>query len=101
MATAEGPEVSTLQKHFLDLQGAIIRGDVPAALFQYGVISSDGLSHATNETVPPKKRGRDTALEVLDAVRLNPALFKKVCDALEVEKDVTGEIIHNIQGNNG
>ena len=98
MATAEGPEVSTLQKHFLDLQGAIIRGNVPAALFQYGLISPDCLSRATSETIPSKKRGLDTALEVLDAVRLNPALFTKVCDALQLEKEVTGEIIQNIQG---
>ena len=99
MATNASPEFLTIQQHFVDLQGAIIRGNVPAALFQNRLVSPDGFTNATNDAVGSTKRGRETVMEVLEAVRSNPALFQKFCCALEVEKDVTGEIIHKMKGN--
>ena len=97
-ATSESPEYLTLQEHFLDLQGAVIRGNVPSALFQNGLINLDMFGNATNEVVLPSKRGAQTMMEVINAIRLNRSMFEKFCDALKFEKDVLRDIIRKIQG---
>ena len=94
----ESPEYLTLQEHFLDLQGAVIRGNVPSALFQNGLINLDMFGNATNEAVLSSKRGAQTMMEVINAIRLNRSMFEKFCDALKFEEDVLRDIIRKIQG---
>ena len=98
MATCESPEYLTIRKHFVELQRAVTRGNVPAALFQDELITEDGLEKATNMAVGQNKRGIETMKEVLNAVRIKPALFDKFCDALKHEGGVTGEVIHALGG---
>ena len=71
---------------------------MPSALFEKGLIDQDGVGYAVNDAVSQTKRAISTLMKVLDAVRINPALFDKFCDALKCEEAVMGELIHDLQG---
>ena len=82
---AESAEYSTIRKNFMKLKEVVTRGDIPAALFQEGLITQDVVRNAKNDTISQEKRANDVMDEVLDAVRISAAMFDNFCDALAVE----------------
>ena len=97
MATRESPQFLAIQENFKVLKEAVIRGEVPAALFQNKVITQDVYRAAINDSSGREKRGGDTLMDVLDAVRLNPTMFDRFCEALR-EESIMGEIVEKLQG---
>ena len=97
MAEVETPERSAIRQHFKELQSVITKGSIPASLFQHGLIFEDTLEKVTNEILSQKQRATITLLEVLDSVRTKPALFDKLCDALE-EEDVAKDMVPKLKG---
>ena len=91
------PEYLAIKKHLLDLKGTVLRGEIPAALFQNDLITTDAYSLATNENVGQETRGSKVILEVLNAVDVTPALFEKFCESLS-EEDLTKEIVEKLRG---
>ena len=91
-------EYMAIQKCFLDLQELVIRGSIPAALFQDDLITQDGFETATNELLGRRQRGRKPLMEVLDSVRSKPAMFDKFCDALLKEEGLAKETVLKMRG---
>ena len=98
MTARESPEYLAIKKHFIALKGAVIRGEVRDGLFERDLITPDVMRLAINENVGQDKRGKDVMMDVLDAVRLKPAMFDDFCDALALEEALTGEIVQKMRG---
>ena len=97
MAVRESPEYLAIQQNVKVLKEAVIRGEVPAALFQNNLITRDVYRAAINENLGQEKRGGDIMMEVLDAVHLNRAMFDKFCEALD-EETIMKELVVNLRG---
>lgn len=98
MATSSqnSPEYLAIKKHFLDLKGTVLRGDIPAALFQNDLITRDVFSLAINHDLGRERRGNDIMINVLDTVATKRELFESFCDSLTKE-DITEEIVSNLR----
>ena len=88
-------EFRAIREHYLTLEQVVTRGRIPAALFAKGLITDDTLNMKCCST---KEWGKAIMKEVLVAVRVDPASLQKFCKALELEADVVGHVLEDIQG---
>ena len=87
MAARDTPEYLAVKRHLVALKDAVLRGQIPAVLFQEDVISEDTFCKATNNALGRDERGNCTMVEVLQSLRLDPAgVFDKLCGTLAENK---------------
>ena len=98
MAAYDTPEYIAVKRHLVALKDAVIRGEIPAVLFQEDVISEDAFCKATNTGLGRDERGNSIIKEVLQSLRLNSGVFDKLCDALSNDKCTKG-IADEMRGN--